>query len=277
MSRSRRSKAPSPSIRFSKSPSGNRFSEGQLPNHVEIIFPPDDRTQVTNTTVYPYSSIGELDMEFDGEPFGGTGVLIDDSIVLTAAHNLYDRALGGEADSVTFAAARNGTSNPFGVVEAESLFVPDGYKTADLKSILIDGEEIPDAEKPYRRFDYGLVLLKSAPHKGQGFLGISVEDQKVLQDLKVNVTGYPGDKPEGTMWGAQGGLSGVEPDFLLYRLSTFAGESGASVIASLPDKTTKMSSVGIHIGVTEDRSDNLAVRITDAVVDQIIAWLGSLA
>ncbi|MCB9761842.1 MAG: trypsin-like peptidase domain-containing protein [Alphaproteobacteria bacterium] len=240
------------------------------PSAVEIVFPPDTRARVTPTTPFPYLAIGQLSMTFQGKRYTGTGVLIGETRVLTAAHNLFDRALGGWARDVTFTAARDGTVRPYPTVAAARLHVPDAWQAGPGGGPLA-GEAI----EPHRRYDYGLVILKTAPHK-DGTLGVSVESDQTLQHLEVNITGYPGDKaPPDTMWGASGQLRSVLPDFLTYRISTFQGQSGAGVLGRVEARPHSLSVVGVHIGSTGTGTPdaaNVAVRITDSVLRDLLAW-----
>ena len=44
-----------------------------------------------DTRKYPYSCIGLITGRFDDKYYSGTGCLIGPKIVLTCAHNVYDR------------------------------------------------------------------------------------------------------------------------------------------------------------------------------------------
>ncbi|MEM7251284.1 MAG: hypothetical protein AAF493_07675 [Pseudomonadota bacterium] len=254
-----------------------RGTQTTPPSAVDIVFPPDGRKKIVNTTVFPYSSIGLLEMKFPNhKEYTGTGVMIGDRLVLTAAHNLYDESDGGRALTVTFSAGRNGPTSPYGCTTAENFWYPTQWEESKLVAPRHMQDFLPATDvSGARKFDYGLVALEAPPHEGEGYLGFSTEIDQVLESIDVNVTGYPGDKPPNTMWGQSGRLSAVLDDFLLYRLSSARGESGAGVMGRIPQAKEALTILGVHIGFTEYEGArfNLGVRINKAVVDQILDWI----
>jgi V8-like Glu-specific endopeptidase len=264
-------------LQIQKDNNGNSFTPSNAGNPIEIVFPPDNRTRVKNSSLYPFNCIGLVEMEFPNKKkYTGTGILIADNLVLTAAHNVFDKADGGKAISVTFQAGRNGDSMPWGAINAIQINYPPQWENAGLSNPHIHGNGVIDAsELEGRQYDYALLTLESAPHLGQGVIGVSVESDKILHELEVNITGYPGDKsPKCSMWGANGPILKLAPNFLLYKISTYRGESGAGILAQLKNKPEETSSVGIHIGSTEYESQvyNLAVRITETVIQNLQTW-----
>ena len=59
----------------------------------EIHFPNSEQIhkEIEDTKIYPYCSIGLLTGKFGEKEYFGTGCLIAPSVVLTCAHNLYNR------------------------------------------------------------------------------------------------------------------------------------------------------------------------------------------
>jgi len=247
----------------------------QPPDNVSIVFPGSNRIQVNNTTAYPFCTIGQFTMTFpNGKTYTGTGTLLDRNHVLTAAHNLYGNDVGGWARSVTFAAARNGNNYPYNSVAAATIFVPEDYRFLSPPN----PDDVPANNIDYTQYlyDYGLVRLSSPVDAGVMRMHNPSDDE--LDARIFTVTGYPGDKPAGTMWGADGRLSGYAEEFLFYQISTYRGESG-SAVATLFDHLVNPQIpriCGIHVAGSGRLGANFAVRLRDEVIEQIVSWGGSL-
>ena len=65
--------------------------DGDIKNEAMIKKQPDNRIQIPNSKLYPYCCIGVITGKFGKYPFHGTGFLVASNVVLTCAHNLYDR------------------------------------------------------------------------------------------------------------------------------------------------------------------------------------------
>ena len=61
-----------------------------------------------DTYEYPYCCIGLIQGEVEGRKYIGTGCLIHRRIVLTCAHNIYDRSYKKEGTNLTFAPGADG-------------------------------------------------------------------------------------------------------------------------------------------------------------------------
>ncbi|MEZ4521517.1 MAG: hypothetical protein R3A46_07730 [Thermomicrobiales bacterium] len=84
---------------------------------------------------------------------------------------------------------------PFGTVNADSLWVPRGW---------IDAAGDINAGGPW---DYALIVLADdALGSTVGTMTITALDDTALgaPDFNPTTAGYPGDKPEGTMWTGNG-------------------------------------------------------------------------
>ncbi len=92
---------------------------------------------------------------------------------------------------------------------------------------------------------------------------IGVIDDAALAAANFNPTtaGYPGDKPDGTLWlGTGTEFTGVTENALFHTIDSAAGQSGSAVWRGSDELV-----VGIEI--VETASDNAARRITQEVVD----------
>lgn len=192
----------------------------------------DRRTLISNTTVYPYSVVGQLEFG-DGKFCSGT--VISRNAFLTAAHCIYDVDGKDWFELKRFVPGRfrsddNTIQDPFGEWYATSATVYQSYVRAK-------------KEKHRFNFDYAVVLL--APREDActfigdvvGFAGIRKTKlgEKSLNDAKIN--GYPEDMPYGSMW-TTGKCRGDAFDCLLldhyvcYYCDTAGGLSGAALLDS---------------------------------------------
>ena len=78
-----------PSIGLSEEEIGG-FSGNEVQKQL-ILKIEDDRKQVADTNIYPYSCIGLITSRKTETRIFGTGFLIGSRVVLTCAHNLYSR------------------------------------------------------------------------------------------------------------------------------------------------------------------------------------------
>ena len=166
---------------------------------LEAIFS-GDRSQVTDTTVYPHSCICHLRITFPG-PNGqflfalGTGWVLGPRTVITAGHCLYIYQDDGSglarawAQRIEVIPGRNGPTFPCGsfVARTDNLRSTRGW-----------------VERGVPACDYGAIVL-DAPLPDVGRFGLGVLSDTDLEGLTANVVGYPGEynRPplQGTLWG----------------------------------------------------------------------------
>ncbi|MFB9991912.1 trypsin-like serine peptidase [Deinococcus oregonensis] len=246
---------------------------------VSIVFPPDTRVRIQATETYPYSATGQLQLKFKANPqttYIGTGTLIGDTYVLTAAHNLWDSALGGYATSVVFTPGRNADAAPFGTAPASALYVPEDYITAAPPSLLTDpnGGVVKDVT-PFLS-DFALIQLAKAAPLAAGRCRVQAYTDQTILNSPVILSGYPVDRqPAGSQWMWQSQPGQVRPSgdsgehFLFYTLSTYGGQSGAGLL--IPDNTSR-GICGVHVAGDAQLKTNFAVRINAENLDTIQAW-----
>ena len=226
------------------------------------VFGDDDRIQIANTKIYPFSAIGYLESkDLKGQYESCSATLIGPSTVLTAAHCLYNHDAGGWQDEIFFVPGLNGsTANdaPYGGYEYQDAYVVQGY---------IDnyqgfyGSVLP--------WDIGIVTLKQPVGQNLGWLGYANYDN--LGDFTANIVGYPGDKPAGTMWRATCNVlsENVGDGYFQYDCDTFPGSSGSAVYAY--DEGQK-ARVVVGVNVAESQDANTAVRVNAAYLE----WINNL-
>ncbi len=240
----------------------------------DIVFPPDTRTRVDDTTAWPYNTIGLVQMRFpNGKRFLGTGTLINENHVLTCAHNLYSAEDGGSAVEVVFSPGRNGEETPYGTYYAKTIYYPELYsRLAPQNPNENPGGVVEDYS--HYLYDYGLIRLNKIVDRDMHF-GLFAATDEQLRAMDVNITGYPGDKrPRKTMWQANGTFdNGISDDFLFYTIDTYKGESGSAVNGFVPDTPPYRQIVGIHVAGSVRKQTNFAVRLTLDKMYQILEWM----
>ena len=133
------------------------------------MFGSDDRIQIGNTKVYPFTAIGYLESkDVKGNYESCSATLIGPSTVLTAAHCLYNHDAGGWQEDMFFVPGLNGSTAddaPFGGYEYDTAYVVQGF---------IDnyqgyyGSVLP--------WDLGIITLKQPIGENLGWLGYNNYD-----------------------------------------------------------------------------------------------------
>ena len=123
------------------------------------VFPPDDRTEVPDTTAVGWRTITQI-VSFDAavNPLEEcSGTMIGDNVVLTAAHCVYNG--GHYVDSIVVSPGATETSDPIGLAVATRFAVPKGWANGV-------GQDAPGSEVPLSPYDWALVFLDNNPFHG---------------------------------------------------------------------------------------------------------------
>lgn len=251
-----------------------RLSEITQPGDESETLGGDERFLIDSPGIYPFSTICALRMvRENGRISVGTGTMIGRRCVLTAGHNLFDRAKnpsGGWFQEIHVIPGLNGDlgNTPFPSVRASTFRTTNHWVQSGADA-----------------WDIGAILLPSDLGEQTGWMAFSKLTQGTLHGLAVQVAGYPLECPrlgqEGglcrdpatTMWMHAGNIIHVEQQFLRYQVDTSGGQSGASVVAVFPNAADRFQLIGVH---TEgyDWQSNRGVRISEAVWDLIVnSWL----
>jgi len=142
--------------------------------------------QIGNTQDFPWRCICALNITAgDGTNWIGTGWFAGLRTVITAGHCVYMHGHGGWVTSIEVIPGCNDGQRPYDPTSATSFRSVRGW-----------------TEKQLRNFDYGAIVLPAEGALGTivGSFGIINLSDPELTALKVNLSGYPSDKPRGTQW-----------------------------------------------------------------------------
>ena len=210
----------------------------------------DDRAQITDTSAYPAFTVGWLiGQTSKGDYYTCTGTLIGPKSVITAAHCVYDHESGGWVSKLIFVpGATDAQTAPYGTFEWADAKILKGFVSEyDGKNY---GSSMP--------WDLAEIELKDDAGNQIGWQGFKVDD---ASDFKATMLGYPGDKPDGTMWQTKCDVPAANfgDQLFWHTCNTYPGSSGSSMF----DVDAKGDQHIRGINVAEDDKVNYGVRLTD--------------
>ncbi|MBN1524915.1 MAG: trypsin-like serine protease [Spirochaetales bacterium] len=199
-------------------PNVKTFSRHYAPPSRYIIGSRDDRTQVYDTTRFPYSNVCKLFITFpDGYTCTGSGSLCGDRAVMTAGHCVYDNKHGGWAASIRVVPGLNGTYQPFGEAWGIHYWSCSGW-TSDRNW----------------EYDYGMITLDRNLGRVAGWMGYCyVSDSYLTPTAQGWVSGYPGDRGGSAYQFEDSGtwaFAETHSNYILSELDAMPGQSGAPLL-----------------------------------------------
>ncbi len=185
--------------------------ENPLFPQTRSIIGTDNRIRVTNTAEEPYNS----NVFIAANGAAGSGVVIGKNTVLTAAHVVRNIKDTPDMETVYVIPGRDGAKLPYGKFKIKSVHIPQSY---------IDSPSI----------DRDIAVLTIEPLNGVS-IGEAVPALPIrhANDIEpgadLATTGYPGDKPWGTMWTISGNEAGQTGTRLYFDMDVIGGQSGSPI------------------------------------------------
>lgn len=214
------------------------------------VFVADQRVLVADTSVLPYSAVGEVRAWWGTKGFSGTGAMIGADTVLTAAHCVYRPEMGGWADKVLFTPARNGTSEPYGTANATTFLAPSDYPTTRKQAV-----------------DIAVLTLDRPLGEKCGWVRVSDGGQSPEQ-LAVMSAGYPADKPGHQMYASPGTTASIVNGLLYTDLDAVFGQSGSPMW--ITDTDGQATLVAVLVAELDSGAANLAIPATQSLIDGLM-------
>jgi glutamyl endopeptidase len=223
---------------------------------LETVHGNDTRLQVMDTHPYPYRVNASLLITArDGSQWVGTAWFISARTLVTAAHCVYIKNSGitqrdGWVKSIQVMPGRNGKKLPYGSVTSTEFWSVQGW-----------------ADSGNESYDYGAIIIPTPLGETVGTFGFASYDDATLRASVANVSGYPADKPSGTLWYDTKQIAAVGASKVHYDIDTAGGQSGAAVYVIKDDQRI---SVAVH--AYGGPTTNSGTRISAPVFANLTAW-----
>jgi glutamyl endopeptidase len=223
---------------------------------LEVVLGNDDRVRVKQADMNrnPFRQICALRIRAQtGQLFVGTGWFIGPRAVATAGHCVFLHNEGGWAQSIDVIPSKFGASNPRGTLTSSKLRAVDGW-----------------TERKNTDFDYGVILLDDASvGEHVGWFEVAAEGNQELVGPVANISGDPADRDDANFqYFHARPVTRATPTRVEYQIDTFGGQSGSPVW--IEESSGEIAAVAIH--TTGGTTGNSGTRITEAVIDNFIAW-----
>lgn len=239
------------------------------------VFGSDERTPVSQTKNWPYRGIVKIRMTFnhvlkqsDGNyydrTYSGTGFMLGPNLLVTAGHCAYDDVTtttsSGNTDYEDY------IDNPRFPDVVRVYAGVDGSDVADSTYIYYAEVSVINIQKEYfqtthTNYDWCAMQLDRDLGVQTGYYG------KISNWYEAGASvysyGYPGDKPNNTMWETHGNLTGNTSYQYCYNFDTYNGQSGSPVFMTADDGSVYVC--GIHTSGSPSAGTNYATRINSFI------------
>jgi glutamyl endopeptidase len=236
----------------------------------------DNRVRITGTTVVPFRWICRIDVK-DARGrilHGGTGVLVSDRHVLTAAHVIHEAAANMQSFSIQVRPALDYGNEPFGsYTVAATPKIPRHYRRAATNSLDWDyalltlGTRI--GQKTFAKLNGKTLGYWGSPHGGANSV-FARPDPKTLNGKSAFTAGYPRSAGGQKLFCASGILVSVVAKNRTMRITADAteGQSGSPVWIV---ENGRCCLVGVAAAAGQHL--NVVVRVTRELVRQVRTWI----
>lgn len=250
---------------FSTEAPDSHQSSTHLSPFPQEIFPSssfDTRSRVENSRKWPYCANGVVIVKFNETTYlYGSGTLISNNHVLTAAHILYikeDDYLV-PARSIRFLPAIDGNILYFTEPTVTRTYIPEDYITS----------EVNDNSN-----DYALLVLDRCLANDTGHYGVRALNRAELEVKNIGILGYPKEKIQDSyyeMWGAEGmGEVSEDGEFIMYDMDTSQGQAGAGVWYREDDRYYV---VAVHSFADRKMKRKFGTLLSEERVNKIKSWV----
>lgn len=224
----------------------NKAITGASEIGISAIIGTDDRTQITNTTSFPYRAIVYIETNRGR----CTGWMIGPHTVATAGHCVHSGGSNGQwATWARVYPGKNGSSNPYGYANATNFKSVVGW-----------------TQNGNHEYDYGAIQLDRNIGNSTGWFGFRWQAASYAGEAET-ITGYPGEK-NGTMWTHENRVHYDTERKLYYQNDTTGGQSGSPVYQNRSD----CGYCGIGIHAYGSSQYNSGTRITEGVFNNLLNW-----
>ena len=232
----------------------------------------DKRTEITNPKRWPYLGTAKMIMTYynlrDNETgnlctvtYAGTAFLEAPNLAVTAAHCCY-------LDATNVSEVDDSLDNPrfpdkiefyFGCDKESNINQGSSYNHyAKAKKISIEYSYYNSSNSQH---DWAAIVLDRSIGNDFGWYGKISNWYEYNHDIYS--WGYPGDKPEGTIWETKGHLLGSDEFEYTYDLQTYGGQSGSPIFMENSSGDTYVC--GIHTWHKNDDSASGGTRINSLI------------
>lgn len=177
-----------------------------------IVGSDDERVRVKDTQVFPFSAVVSLSMRYGSDWYVCTGILIAESLVLTAGHCVFDADLERWPDLIVVTPGLNYMLKPYGETYARWYFSPEGWTVNHNWD-----------------YDIGLLALAVPIGKTTGTVGYSALDSTELTSLDHTTAGYPFDWDANKMITTSGSSASITANLICSTIDVCSGQSGSGV------------------------------------------------
>ncbi|MGD0556009.1 MAG: hypothetical protein ABSA93_13620 [Streptosporangiaceae bacterium] len=257
---------------------------------VGVVYTDDTRQRVPLTTAAPARWVGQLTCTWPGKAATiGTATLLDDSHILTCAHNFWDNTFKISCSQAVFTPGLNRSATgvlqrPYGSYELQSWSYPSDYMSSG-------PPPPPPAGLTWREItpylnDYAIGVLQDAvpDPPGESLFQAAWPGDGQISQLTCMINGYSGDLDQtaSTQYTRTGNVALTnQGEFLFYRMSTYHGDSGAPVYYQ-PANRDYWSIIGVHVSGVQDTypgagdGRNFAVALNGDPLDFVQSLLNGL-
>ncbi len=232
--------------------------------------PAPGKNKVNDTFAVPFRWIAKISVMKGGDEHGrGSGVLISDRHVLTAAHVVYDVVQDPGRYHLKVTMALDGNKELDNYSSSKKPDISTKYKPADLDhDYAIITLSRPIAAERFRQLKGDRLCFWGSSACGAGTTAMPV-DPKDLRNQTAYTAGYPGNKGGNQMWAFSGQLVSVpeQSPIMTYTGELTEGQSGSPVWIQ-HDGGYNMVGIAVARG-----SANRIVRMTWDVVEQLNDWM----